>query len=158
MEVFRYLGRLISYDDADTQAMRSNLRKARGCWARVSRVLQVENATPKTCGMFYTATVQAVLLYGSETWSLSPSSMKRLEGFHICAAWQMSGKRPERNVDGSWTYPRSGDVLEAVGLKPIAHYVAIRRQTIANFIVNQPILELCAGAVRKRGLPVRPFW
>jgi hypothetical protein len=28
VEVFRYLGRLISYDDADTQAMRSNLRKA----------------------------------------------------------------------------------------------------------------------------------
>ncbi len=31
VEVFKYLGRLIEYDDADTQAMRSNLRKARGC-------------------------------------------------------------------------------------------------------------------------------
>ena len=30
VEVFKYLGRLIAYDDADTQAMRSNLRKARG--------------------------------------------------------------------------------------------------------------------------------
>ena len=158
MEVFRYLGRLISYDDADTQAMRSNLRKARGCWAWVSHVLRAENATPKTCGMFYKATVQAVLLYGSETWSLSPPSMKRLEGFHIRAAWRMSGKRPERNVDGSWTYPCSEDVLESVRMKPIAHYVAVRRQTIANFIVNRPILELCAGAVRKRGLPVQPFW
>ncbi len=99
-------------------------------------MLWAENATPKTCGMFYKAAVQAVLLYGSETWSLSPSSMKRLEGFHICAAWRMSGKRPEGNVDGSWAYPRSEDVLEAVGMKPIAHYVAIRRQTITNFIVN----------------------
>jgi hypothetical protein len=33
VEVFKYLGRLIAHDDADTQAMRSNLRKARGCWA-----------------------------------------------------------------------------------------------------------------------------
>ncbi len=138
--------------------MRSNLRKARGCWARVSRVLRAENPTPKMCGMFYKATVQAVLLYGSVTWSLSPLSMKCLEGFHIRAAWRMSGKRPEQNVDGSWTYPCSEDVLEAVGMKPIAHYVAVRRQTIANFIVNQPILELCGGAVRKRGSPVRPFW
>jgi hypothetical protein len=138
--------------------MQSNLKKARGCWARVSRVLRAENATPKTCGMFYKATVQAVLLYGSETWSLSPSSMKRLEGFHVRAAWRMSGKRPERNVDGSWTYPRSEEVLEAVGMKSIAHYVDIRRQTVANFIVNRPIHELCARVVRKRGSPVRPFW
>ena len=34
VEVFKYLGRLIAYDDADTQAMQSNLRKACGCWAR----------------------------------------------------------------------------------------------------------------------------
>ncbi len=158
VEVFKYLGWLISFDDADNQAMRSKLKKARGCWAWVSRVLRAENATPKTCGMFYKATVQAVLLYGSETWSLSPSSMKRLEGFRICAAWRMSGKRPERNVDESWMYPRSEEVLEAVGMKSIAHYVDVRRQTVAIFIVNQKIHELCAGAVRKRGLPVQPFW
>jgi hypothetical protein len=87
VEVFKYLGWLISHGDADNQAMRSNLRKARGCWAWVFRVLRAENATPKTCGMFYKATVQAELLYGSETWSLSLSSMKRLEGFHIRAVW-----------------------------------------------------------------------
>ena len=104
--------------------------------------------------MFYKATVQAVLLYGSETWSLSPLSMKCLEGFHICAVWRMSGKRPEQNVDGSWMYPRSEEVLEAVGMKSIAHYVDVQRQTVANFIVNRPIHELCMGAVRKRGLPV----
>ncbi len=28
VEVFKYLGRLISFDDADNQAMRSNLKKA----------------------------------------------------------------------------------------------------------------------------------
>jgi hypothetical protein len=76
--------------------------------------------------MFYKATVQAMLLYGSEMWSLSPSSMKRLEGFHIRAAWRMSGKSPKRNMDGSWTYPRSEEVLEAVGMKSIAHYVDVQ--------------------------------
>ena len=158
VEVFKYLGRLIACDDADNQAMRSNLRKARGCWARISRVLRAENASPRTCGMFYKATVQAVLLYGSETWSLSPSSQKRLVGFHIRAAWRMSGLRPEKKPDGSWTYPRSAEVLEACGLHTIAHYMDVSRQTVANFIVNRPIFELCTSAVRKRGSPVRPFW
>ncbi len=34
----------------------------------------------------YKAVVQAVLLFGSETWKLSPASLKSLEGFHIRAA------------------------------------------------------------------------
>ncbi len=154
VENFKYLGWLITHDDADNQAMRSNLRNARGCWSQVSHVLQAENATPKTCGMFYKANVQAMLSYRSETWSLSPSSMKRLEGFHIHAVWQMSGKRPEWKEDGFWTYPHLEDMLTAVGLKPIAHYVNMQQQTVVNLIVNWLIYELCAGAVRNRGLPV----
>jgi hypothetical protein len=121
-------------------------------------VLRAENATARMCGMFYKATVQAVLLYGSETWSLSPTSVKQLEGFHIHATWQMSGMRPEKKPNGSWLYPRSKDVLEAAGLQTIAHYMDVRRQTVANFIVNRPIWELCVRAVRGRGLPIRPFW
>ena len=31
VEVFKYLGQLILYDDADNQAMRSNLQKAIRC-------------------------------------------------------------------------------------------------------------------------------
>jgi hypothetical protein len=154
VEVFKYLGRLIAYNDADNQAMRSNLRKACGCWAWVSCVLRTENASPRMSKVFYKTTVQAVLLYGSETWSLSPSSVKCLEGFHICAAWRMTGNRPKRNVDGSWTYPCSADVLNAAGLKTITHYMEVCQQTVANFIVNRPIYELCSGAVRKRGSPV----
>ncbi len=102
VKVFIYLRRLIMYDDANTQAMWSNLRKAWGCWARILHVLRAENATPWTSGMFYKATMQAVLLYGSETWSLSPTSIKRLEGFCIRATWQMSGLRPEKKPNGSW--------------------------------------------------------
>jgi hypothetical protein len=101
--------------------------------------------------MFYAATVQAVLLYGSETWSLSPMSIKRLEGFHIRAAWRMTCMRPEKKPDRSWSYPRLKDVLEAASLQTIAHYMGVHRQTIASFIVYQPIWELCAGAVRMRG-------
>ncbi len=99
-------------------------------------MLQAKNISPRTCGMFYKAIVQAMLLYGSETWSLAPSSVKRLEGFHICAVWQMSGMRPERKVDGSWSYSHSADVLKAAGLQTNAHYLDVRWQTVANFIVN----------------------
>ncbi len=70
----------------------------------------------------------------------------------------MSGLRPEKKPNGSWSYLRSKNVLDAAGLHTIAHYMDVRRQTVADFIVNQLIWELCAGAVRRRGSPIRPFW
>ena len=76
MEVFKYLGRLIAFDDDDTQAVRGNLAKARRVWARISRILRAENASVRVCGMFYKATVQSVLLFGSETWMLSPATLQ----------------------------------------------------------------------------------
>ena len=41
---------------------------------------------------------------------------------------------------------------------PIAHYVEVRRQTIAQFIVNQPIFEYCMEGGRKHGSRTRQFW
>jgi hypothetical protein len=76
VELFKYLGWLIAYNDTNTQAMWSNLRKARGCWAPILHALRAENADARTCRMFYKATVQAVLLYIIETWNLSPTSLK----------------------------------------------------------------------------------
>jgi hypothetical protein len=54
VEVFKYLGRLLAYDDNDSQAMRANLKKVRKSWARVSWawVLRAENPSPKVCGVF----------------------------------------------------------------------------------------------------------
>jgi hypothetical protein len=61
VEVFKFLGWLIAYDDTDTQAMWLNLRKARGCWDWISRVLGlrmlmpgcVECSTKQPCRQFY---------------------------------------------------------------------------------------------------------
>ena len=39
VEVFRYLGRLLSQDDDDIQAVRSQLCKAHRTWARVGQVM-----------------------------------------------------------------------------------------------------------------------
>ena len=52
MGVFKYLGRLIAFDDDDTQAVRGNLAKARRVWARISRVLRAENTSARVCSMF----------------------------------------------------------------------------------------------------------
>ncbi len=121
-------------------------------------MIRAENASPRMCGIFYKATVQSILLFGSEPWNLSPSSLKLLEGFHIRAAWHMAGKRPMKLPDGTWTYPNSVQVLEDVGLKTIAHYIAVHQQHIPNYIVSKPIFTRCVDGVRKRGSSNRHFW
>jgi hypothetical protein len=131
--------------------MRGNLAKAHRCWAQVSQVLRSENALPKVCGVFHKATIQAVLLFGSEMWNLVPSGMACLEGFHLKAAWRMSGSHPWKRPDGMWEYPNSEKVLQDVGLQRISHYIGMRRQHIANFIVHWPIFQLCLEGVRKCG-------
>jgi hypothetical protein len=65
VEVFKYLGRLLAYNNNDARAVRGNIKKARGIWARLSRMIRSENASPRACGVFYKATVQSILLFGS---------------------------------------------------------------------------------------------
>jgi hypothetical protein len=85
VEVFKYLECLLAQDDDNTQAILSQLWKARATWAQVGQVFWSKNASPSVATKFYQAIVQvqAILLYGSETWVLSQTALGRLEGFHI---------------------------------------------------------------------------
>jgi len=158
VETFKYLGRLLSMDDNDGPAVRANLLKARKSWARISRVLREESVPPRVAGMFYKAVVQAVLLYGSESWNLTATSLKVLEGFHLRAAWRLAIVNRPRKVGDSWVYPKTEDVLEEVGLYSVEHYIRVRRDTIASHIATRPIFGLCRAARRRRGSASRQFW
>ena len=120
-------------------------------WARISEVLWGKNMPPKVCGMFYKTTIQAVLLYGSESWNLTKVMLSRLEGFNIRAAYRMARTyKPQENNDGCWTYPASKDVFEEVGLYPIEHYIRVRRNSIINFVATRPVYKFCTSAERRR--------
>jgi len=126
----------------------------------ISWLLRAEGASPRVSGMFYKAVVMAVLLFSSETWNLTPTALKRLEGLHIRHAYRMAKvNKPRRNPrTGVWTYPASADVLEEVGLHTIAEYIEVRRQTIAKYIVDRPIFTLCMEEERRRGTSARRQW
>ncbi len=159
VEVFRYLGRLLLQDDDDVQAVRNQLCKRHGTWARIGQVLRRENAPPRISAKFYKAIVQSVLLYGSETWVLSPAVMARLEGFHICAAyWMVKRHVPRRGPNLQRVYPSSEAVLEECGMHTIQHYIDVQRETIAKYVVGRSIFAECQGADQRRGLVPRRWW
>ncbi len=90
VKVYKYLGRMMAQDDDDAQAICAQIWKACATWAQVGKVLWGENTSPTIAAKFYLALVQAILLYGSKSWVISPQAMARLEGFHIRAAWLMA--------------------------------------------------------------------
>ena len=122
---FRYLGRILSEYDSDYPAMRRNLTKTRQRWARLSRILVWEGASPKVSGFFYLAVVQSVLLFGSETWVWSESMRLTLRGFHHWVARRLTGLSAHRH-NGGWVVPPAADALRAAGLLPIEEYITCR--------------------------------
>ncbi len=159
VEVFKYLGRLLAQDDDDIQAIRAQLRKARSTWAHVGQVLRAENVPPRVAAKFYKAVVQAVLLYGSETWVLSAAAVVSLEGFHIHAAYWMAEKHKPRKGPGKrWIIPKSKDVLEECGMRTLAEYIMVRPQTITVYVAALPILTECKKGEQKRGAVPHCWW
>ena len=52
VDIFKYFGRLLAHDVNNIQAVRLQIQKARGVWARVGQVLCVENATTRVAAKF----------------------------------------------------------------------------------------------------------
>ena len=57
----------------------------------MTRLLRIEGADEWTLGVLYVAVVQAVLLYGLETWVISPLIGSTLGGFHHIVTYRLRG-------------------------------------------------------------------
>jgi hypothetical protein len=79
---FKYLGWIISADNWDDAAISLILKKALMAWFYKFHVLSHNTADSCVMGCYYLAVVQAKLLFGSETWVLSPCLTWWLESFH----------------------------------------------------------------------------
>ena len=66
--------------------MVGNLGKARNSWGRLSEILSREGEDPKFSGYFYKTVSQVVLLFGAETWVLTPRMEQALYSFQNMVA------------------------------------------------------------------------
>ena len=101
---FRYLGKVILAADDDWPAVVKNLSRARAIWRRMTLILSRVGAVPRVSGFFFKAVVQAVLIFGSETWVVNPCKVKALGGSQDQVARRLTGKLPRRTLYGKCTY------------------------------------------------------
>jgi hypothetical protein len=90
----------------------------------IARVLARESATPRISALFYKATIQTVLLYGSETWVVTNEILQLLTSFHHGIARRLTGRYPRPIPDtDEWTYPSIQETLRMAGLFPMEEYL-----------------------------------
>jgi len=146
---FRYLGRILHERDDDDHAALRQLRRARDKWGRFSRILTQEGISSRVRGYFYKAVVQAVLLYGSESWTLTERTLKLFRSFHHRVARYLTGRHIRQREDGSWFCPPTADTLHQAGLETIDTYIQRRRGTVRSFVRDRALYQQC---VRSRPL------
>ena len=95
------------------------MAKARKSWGRLQGILRREGATKRVSGKFFKAVVQQVLLFGAETWVVSPIMERALSAFLHGAARRLTGRQPRRVRDGEWHYPSLEGSMEEAGLTDI---------------------------------------
>ena len=79
-----------------------NLLKAWWKWSRLTQVLSREGSDAWTSVQIYLAVVQSVLLYGSETWVVTPCIGRLLGRFHHRVAHNLTYRQNWRGREGVW--------------------------------------------------------
>ena len=137
--VFRYLGRLLAENDNNTECIRTQIKKARARWNAVARMLKRVGANVFIISRFYLAIVQAVLLYGADSWTVSARNMEVLERFHERVVRHITGCHIKRGAQGVWTYPDHEALLQKCGLWPIGVYIERRRGTLRKYLEENKV-------------------
>ena len=112
-----------------------------------------EGADPFQMGRFYIAVVQAVLLYGAESWKILRREMEALERFQKMAMRYMKGHHIQKDSRRVWHYPEHGEMMKMCGMKPMSHFIRKRRGTLRLYFQNYKVELL--KEVKKIGPPAR---
>jgi hypothetical protein len=136
---FKYLGRIVTDTDDDKPTIVNNLNKAAKAWGQIHRILAHEKKRNlKAVVSVYRAIIQAILLYGSETWVIHGSStLHRLEIFHRRCARFLTGQFIHPEPNGEWIYPSTEEVFQKAGLESIESYIQKRRLQVAKHLTPE---------------------
>ena len=90
-----------------------------------------EGATKRVSGNFFKAVVQQVLLFGAETWVVSPIMERALSAFILGAVRRLTGRQPQRDRDGKWSHPSLEGAMKEAGLTNVRTSINRRQNTAA---------------------------
>ena len=99
-----------------------------------------------------------MLLFGAETWVVSPRMEWALNSFIHGAARRITGRQPRRGWDGKWFYPSLEGAMKEAGFTDVRTSINRRQNTVAQYITARPLLDLCEGTTHQVGARVKMRW
>ena len=106
-------------------------------------MLRREGADPFVLGIFYNEVVQAMLIFGAETWVLTAEISQKLKGVHVGFLRQVTRKKTQRLGGNSYQKVPVDIALHASGIQPLNTHIDKRQAAVEECVELRPIFELC---------------
>ena len=147
--------KVLSASDNDWPVIVSNIQKVHKVQKKcdhLSRVIGLEGVEAQTSRIFYLLVVQVVLLFGSETWYMSPWIRRTLGGFQNHVIRRLVGRQTRRQVGRICSYLPLATTMVEAGLEEVNTYVSQLHNTFAQFIETRLIMDICLVTERRPGV------
>ena len=73
----------------------------------------------------------------------NPQDVSALGSFQHRVARRLTRRQPRRRRDGIWEYPPLEEAMLETGFEGIRTYITSNQNTVAQYIMTRPILDLC---------------
>ena len=134
VDIFKYLGRPLDRSDDNWTEVLRNIQKVRQVLGHLGKFLWMEGADTFISEKFYRTVVQAVFIFGEETWVLLAAMLKKLEGVHLVFLRPVIGKKKRRPRGASWQKSAAGSVLKVSCTQLLQNYIYKRQTTVAYYV------------------------
>ena len=98
---------------------------------------------PLVSAMFYQAVLQAVLIFGAETWVLLVEMSRNLEGVHVGFLRQVTGQKSKWQREGTWRSAAESRVSKEAGTQTLGTNIDKRQTTVEEWVALGPVFEVC---------------
>ena len=122
---------MLHWSDNNWPEVLQNNSKVRKVWGCLRKILWREGAKSAISAKFYCAVIQAVLLFGAETWLLLAPMAQRLEGVHVGFLRQVVKLKAKMLKDSSWHKLAADKVLQGAVTQPLQTYLDRSQSKVA---------------------------
>ena len=107
----KYLEHTLDQIDGDWAVICWNIKRSRKGWGRPVKMLWREGTDTQVSDILYRSVVQAMLIFGSDSWLLSSAMEGAVEGTRIWFLQKIRLKWACINTDSKWVTPEAEVVL-----------------------------------------------
>ena len=149
VEKFCYLGDMIGAGGGAKDASITRVRCAWSKFRELSHILTTRGVSLRIKGKVYKACVQAVLVYGSETWAMKVEDMRRLEGIeNWMMRWMCGVKLKDRvKIEELWRRLEIEGVSDVVRRGRLRWFGQVERKNVDDWVSGCRGLVVDGGEV-----------